>query len=160
MTTTWEQVTIKLLKKYLKQHQHVLGNIQISVDMDMGNINVKCSTKSGEVAFTVLEGKPWASTKKYMDSVMQDMPNMHEPKECTICCNMTIHFCRCAQCCHNSCIRCTVGILKHNQGVIVCPYCKFKVGRKLLPHHVELVAAKMLSVMGEESNEPSDHTWN
>ena len=157
MTDTWTQVTIKLIKKYLNKQHNANGNIKISVEEDRGDIDVKCSTKFGDVAFTIIKGKPWKTTQKYIDSIMRQMPNINEPKECSICCNMSIHFCSCAQCYHRQCTKCTVDIFKLNRGVIVCPYCNFKVGVRLLPQHVELVAAKMLSTI---SGEPSRQTWN
>ena len=108
---------------------------------------MKCSTQFGDIAFTNIKGKPWKTTQKYIDSIMQQMPNINEPRECSICCNMSIHFCSCAQCYHRQCTKCTVDIFKLNKGIIVCPYCNIKVGMRLLPQHVELVAAKMLSTM-------------
>ena len=63
MTDTWTQVTIKLIKKYLNKH-NANGNVEISVEEDRGDIDVKCSTKFGDVAFTIIKGKPWKTTQK------------------------------------------------------------------------------------------------
>ena len=158
MTDTWTQVNIKLIMKYLKRQHNVNGDIEISVLGNCGDIDVKCSTKFGGIAFTIIKGKPWKTTQKYIDSIMQQLPIINEPKECSICCNMSIHFCSCAQCYHRTCTKCTVDIFKLNKGFIVCPYCNFKVGRRLLPEHIELVAAKMLSTT--DASQPSDYTWN
>ena len=63
MTDTWTQVNIKLIKKYLKEKHNVHGYIYTIVLDPTGDIDVKCSTQFGDVAFTILKGKPWKSTR-------------------------------------------------------------------------------------------------
>jgi hypothetical protein len=157
MTESWSNITINLIKKYLEREHKIVGEVEFTVQIDKC-IDIKIPEK--EVAFTILHGKPWHDTKKYIDIIFEQLPHVKEPKECTICCNMTIHFVWCAQCHNNQCLQCTVDMFRVNSGLVICPYCNHTVGRHLGPNLVDIVASKMLSMGSSNPGEPFHATFN
>ena len=59
--------------------------------------------------FTVMKGNSWSDTKKYIDSIFDELLESNEQQECGICCQPSKQFIACAQCrVRKCCLKCTV----------------------------------------------------
>ena len=82
------------------------------------------------VKFSVLSNKVWTEVKKYVDTIIENICNKDKLTECPICCEMksNIKFTGCSECYHRHCYECMGNVIRANQGLSVCPFCKHTIG--------------------------------
>ena len=143
MPETWKNVTIKLIKKYVEK-EHKVSSKVIFKDTWDDNLEVLIPEKS--IVFTVIKGKSWNETKKYIDCIFEDLPKSNDRQECGICCESSNQFIACAQCrVRKCCLKCTVDIIRSNSGLLICPFCNRSVGMRLPPSRVDRLVDAMMS---------------
>lgn len=62
---------------------------------------------------------------------------------CNICYNERSKSIFCNKCSNDFCYKCYIDIFKKNQGLIICPYCRYTIGdiipEFLIPYHIGLM---------------------
>lgn len=87
-----------------------------------------------EIGFvaTITNDTKWIMLKKMVDSAL----NKTDVDECGICYNTYTSRVHCNQCYEVYCINCYINIFTKNQGLIVCPYCRFTYGSTMSQHNL------------------------
>ena len=118
--TDWKQLMSTLINKHF-------GDDKVTIKEINNNLDVKPVDR--KIAFTVLHGKSWVDTKKYIDRILDDNV-VSKDSECKICCETQRAFTGCASCNNRWCIQCCSNMIRKTKGLIICPYCKHTVGKK------------------------------
>lgn len=89
----------------------------------------------------------WSKTKRNIDLKINPKIN----KTCDICEEtemMEIRRISCPECSNEFCLNCYVNIFRQNQGLIICPYCRFEYGELKPPILIELGIKEIYSSAG------------
>ena len=126
----------KLIVKYLDKKYNI-HNVKFSMCPMDGYLNIELPTVRAR--FTVLPNKVWKDTQKHIDTVIEQVRSKDKLAECAICSETQPHLklTGCAACYQKHCYKCLVNIIRANQGLCVCPFCKHTVGFEMPPMMVE-----------------------
>ena len=130
----WKQLMIQLINKHFGADNVVIKEI---------NNNLDVTIVDRKIAFTVLHGKSWIETKKYIDKILDDSIESKD-NLCTICYETQRAFTGCASCHNRWCMQCCSNMIRKTKGLIVCPYCKHTVGKRGPAMCAEVIAQRML----------------
>ena len=67
--------------------------------------------------------------KKLIIKQIDMIVHREQYKECYICCNPQNKWAMCGRCSQPVCLECTIDIIKKNNGLFMCPNCRFEDGR-------------------------------
>jgi len=132
-----QELIKRLITKYLKQKYKIDEVIFSSQRCLERGLIVEIPTIGTK--FTVLSNKVWKDVQKYIDNIITTICNRDQQTECPICFEMksNIHFTGCSECYHRHCYDCMDNIIRANQGLCVCPFCKHTIGHEMPPEVVE-----------------------
>ena len=131
----------KIIKKYLpSQEGYVLTFEVVDVHCLMVYIIKKGSIKRSMTIPLNNETK-WKIVKRRLDSMFDS----NRVVECTICEDFegrggggsSNKLVSCNKCGNHYCLYCYTDIMKVNQGVIICPFCRYEFGKKYSPEKVD-----------------------
>ena len=89
---------------------------------------------------SILPSNTWNEIKRHIDAKINKIDT-----DCTICCNLIKQRVTCTKCSNFTCINCYINMCKENNGLCICPFCKFTHGHKVNKHMLKLIIEHMLS---------------
>lgn len=100
-----------ILEKY-KDHEFKFEKSEIIID--------------NRYTITILEDNKCCDIEKHINKKINKCDD-----ECEICFNKIINNFICPKCINNYCYDCYIDLFKRNKGVIICPFCRYKSGKKI-----------------------------
>jgi uncharacterized paraquat-inducible protein A len=91
---------------------------------------------------SITDCNTWDEIKRHIDAKISN----EKSNECSICFTDKIKKRRvsCAKCANNWCVYCYIEIFRENNGLIVCPFCRYTYGNRFPSFMVELGVKEIL----------------
>ncbi len=138
VTTENKNMFIHLIINYLKKDEKY--KIEGSRWTEMFNIILM----DRRAAISICAGDTWKQIKHFIDKPRPKFTHA----TCSICLDEEN---RCLVSCHkchaDACLKCNIKILKDNEGIIICPFCRNEVGIKQSPMMIDLLVMNMLNAV-------------
>lgn len=129
----YPRIIKKYLSDYLLEFKFVNSNC----------LRVFISSKDGSMKRSMslsLQDTKWKVVKRRLDCMLSSDVTI-DNIECAICEDFKEkpdnHFVSCNKCGNNYCLYCYTDIMRVNQGLIICPFCRYEFGQKQSTEAVE-----------------------
>ena len=110
------------LKNKIKEH-YENDNITFIDNNDIGLMQIKINDNG---LLTITKGHKWNILRQNIDKQLS-----RKKGACHICCEPKVNNVSCPKCVGDICGECYISSFKSNQGLIICPYCRFTYGEKI-----------------------------
>lgn len=98
----------------------------VLTDLSLIRLILNVDDKSGSVV--ILPDNDWSELKRHIDSKIMELKN--PSKECDICMDTITKTVSCNKCANRYCTECYIKLFESGKGIIICPFCRSKVGFK------------------------------
>lgn len=131
--------SIKKIEKYLCNETIQFQWNEITGDLQLYIIKLNKPI----ILLTLLINKKWNEIKKTIDKKL----SIEISNDCSICLKDNIKYSTfCVQCNGEICINCYIEIFRLNQGIFICPYCRYTYGKLIQENMIELNVQKILHI--------------
>ena len=110
------------IKNKIKEH-YENDNITFIDNDDIGLMQIKINDNG---LLTITKGHKWNILRQNIDKQLS-----RKKGACHICCEPKVNNVSCPKCVGDICGECYINSYISNQGLIICPYCRFTYGEKI-----------------------------
>jgi len=120
---------INLLSNYIPTE-----NIEVDTVYDkiLCEYNILLKIPNMRIVLRITKRTKWFNIKKYIDNHHKRNTEKRNT-ECEICDGISLKFASCVECYNRLCVECYNNIIKSNNGIFKCPYCRYSYGLQFRP---------------------------